>query len=181
MVIAKLPHNSTQNCAYYVFLFSESWDMPGMMRRTTLLSVGNFDAATLFMVSTSSLTGLWKFSAVVPYPWSPTSIVLVNFQSHCLKVSKYRVWHGYGSHHGIRVMGVTGMGAVSKIQTWGHTVTCHHGVTGFQQVTSLISFKWCSSQNLCHNDSHVLLYQQPPQTQSQQLHWRPQQQWTQQQ
>ena len=61
---SKLPHNSTQN-AYYVFLFSESRDMPGTTRRTTLLSVGNFDAATLLMVSTS---------------------ISVNFALHTLKI-----------------------------------------------------------------------------------------------
>ena len=51
-----------------------------------------------------------------------------------------RVWHGCESHRSIIFMGDTGMGAVLKIQTWGHTMTHHHGVTGFWQVTSLIYF-----------------------------------------
>ena len=51
-----------------------------------------------------------------------------------------RVWHRCRSHHGIMVTGDTGMGVVSKIQTWGHTMTHHYSVMGFWWVTSLSYF-----------------------------------------
>ena len=49
-------------------------------------------------------------------------------------------------HHGIMVIGHTGMGAVSKFQTQGHTMTHHHSVMGFLQCSD-VTIKYIKIQN----------------------------------
>ena len=75
------------------------------------------------------LLWLWLKSVVVVEVSGSNWVTSERVRS--LRPTLNMVWHRYGSHHGISVTGVTGTGPVSKIQTWGHTATCHRGVMGF--------------------------------------------------
>ena len=97
------------------------------------------------------VTVLGKGRIILGFPWLQEQNPDINWKTgkfswiepkkrRFLNPPPHREWHGCGSHHGIMVMGDTGMGVVSKIQTHGHIVTHHHGVTVFWQVTSLRNF-----------------------------------------
>ena len=98
------------------------------------------------------VTGLGKERIILGFPWLQEQNPDINWRTgefswiepkkrRFLNLPPHREWHGCGSHCGIMVMGDTGMGVVSKIQTCGHIVTHHHGVMVFWQVTSLSYFR----------------------------------------